>query len=436
MSGQNRVREVVSIGIGQMGIQSSTEVWRLYCKEHNIDFNGQALTEFSCVNHEVFFLQNSASRLIPRLLMLDLEPSVCEQIANTDIKNLFDPEKLVYEAESGADVFARGRYSASKNIDGRMIQQIRKTIENCNALRFIHFLNASGGGTGSGLTTRMSQALVDELGFSDLMTFTLHPSMHYQTSPVEYTNALLYMGSTLVDGPMKYGMFFDNEAMYRHIPSNVQATYRHCNMLMAYTISGITARTRFDGDLSCEMMDIETNLIPFKSLNLLIANYAPLSLGKRSATERTVTNAAFNDGEFAGIEPTASQYISCILLYRGNDCSPLKVSESCTVAKQSIEFVQWMPTGFKIGISAFPNVFTKQSVWDTPALSCTKLANHGAMSHMMRRFRECYEPTFDMKAFFHHYLIAGMEEGEFTECMDKTDNVIAQYELAMSDSLQ
>ena len=78
---------------------------------------------------------------------MDLEPSVCEQIRNTRLKTLFDPEKTVYAAEDGANVYARGKYVASRQIAGPCVNEIRKSIESCNNIQSIKCVNASGGGS-------------------------------------------------------------------------------------------------------------------------------------------------------------------------------------------------------------------------------------------------------------------------------------------------
>ena len=97
-------------------------------------------------------------------------------------------------------MYARGRYVASKQIHPTMLTQVRKTIENCNALTFIKLLNAGGGGTGSGYTVRLSESIVDDLQFSKLMSFCLQTPDNISTSPTEYYNNLLYLAEGCVDG--------------------------------------------------------------------------------------------------------------------------------------------------------------------------------------------------------------------------------------------
>lgn len=430
-------REVITVGVGQAGIQMSQEIWKLYCNEHEIGLDGKptSFEQRTDIAYSTFFHENSQGQFVPRQLFFDLEPSVCDQIANTCMKNLYDPEKICYAPEDGASVYARGLFIASKYAHPKMFLQMRKTVEACNSLNYIHMAHSTGGGTGTGYMNKLAKDIRDSLNFKNIMAFSVVPSVHYQTSPCEYFNTLLWMCDGIVDGPVKYNINFDNQSLYRYVNREFEPTYFHVNQLMSYTISGITARMRFNGDLSFDNCDLETNLIPFPSLNMLISSYAPMNFGKRRQSTAAITNAIFNQGEFVGIDLLTSQFISCALLYRGK-CSPLNISSAIKEMKKFIEFVPWMPTGFKVGISAERVVYQDDSVWDAPVRAVTKLANHGSITHMIKRIKDRYEPSFDMKAFFHHFIGAGMEEGQFTEAMEKADQVMADYDAAMAQTQQ
>jgi tubulin alpha len=107
--------------------------------------------------------------------------------------------------------------------------------------------------------------------------------------------------------------------------------------------------------------------------------------------------------------------------------------------KKFTEFVPWMPTGFKVGISSEPVTYPDDAPWESPIRAVTKLCNHGSIAHIVKRLRDKYEPTFDQKAcnfrFFHHFIGAGMEEGAFTEATEQADVIINQYDSALSNEM-
>lgn len=432
----SRQREVVTIGVGQFGVQCSQEIWRLYALEHGIALDGRTEEDQEDFSFRTFFDENSLGQFVPRGLLLDLEPSVCEQVKNTDMKKFFDPEKIVYAAECGANVYARGRYVASKQIHPTMLTQVRKTIENCNALTFIKLLNAGGGGTGSGYTVRLSESIVDDLQFSKLMSFCLQTPDNISTSPTEYYNNLLYLAEGCVDGPIEYEVCFDNEALYRFVAPGQKCTYWQLNQLISFTASGLTQNLRYHGELHCDIENMKTNCVPFASLNQLLMTYSPLNTGKKKIDTKLVTWESFRpQNQFVSLDFDKSIYIACALLYRGRTYAAL-VDETLRSLKKDIKFVQWMPTGFKVGINWAPIVYQKSCPWSEPKIAVTKVCNHGAICQMIERYKNNCEKSYEYKAFFHHYLQAGMEEGTFTECSEGATKIIDQYVLAIGDGTE
>ena len=71
------VREVISIHIGQAGVQIGNACWELYCLEHGIQPDG-TLTEIGNedTSFGTFFSEIKSGRYVPRGVMVDLEPTV------------------------------------------------------------------------------------------------------------------------------------------------------------------------------------------------------------------------------------------------------------------------------------------------------------------------------------------------------------------------
>jgi len=435
MSG-SRQREVVTIGIGQFGVQCSQEIWRLYALEHQINLDGRSDIEQEDYSFRTFFDENSLGQYVPRGLLLDLEPSVCDQVLNTDMKKFFDPEKIVYAPECGANVYARGKYIASKFIHPQMLTQVRKTMENCNSLAFIKLVNAGGGGTGSGYTVRLADGIVNDLSYERIMSFCLQTPETLSTSPTEYYNNLLYLAEGCVDGSIEYEVCFDNEALYKFVPQGCQATYWHVNQLISFTASGLTQNLRYHGELHCDIENMKTNCVPFASLNQLLMTYSPLNTGKKKIDTKLVTWESFRpSNQFLSLDFDKSLHIACALLYRGRTYAAL-VDETLNTLKHTIKFVQWMPTGYKVGINWAPIVYQENCPWAEPKIAVTKVCNHGAICQMIERYKTNCEKSYDYKAFFHHYLQAGMEEGAFTEATEQATKIIDQYILAIGDGVQ
>ena len=74
------MREVISVHVGQAGVQMGNSCWELYCLEHGIEPNGQMPSDVTLGGGDdsfnTFFSETSSGKHVPRALFVDLEPSV------------------------------------------------------------------------------------------------------------------------------------------------------------------------------------------------------------------------------------------------------------------------------------------------------------------------------------------------------------------------
>merc|ERR1712194_948709 len=98
------------------------------------------------------------------------------------------------------------------------------------------------------------------------------------------------------------------------------------NRLLAQIISSLTASLRFDGALNVDITEFQTNLVPYPRIHFMLSSYAPFISGEKAYHEQLsvaeITNSSF--------EPAS------------------------IMAKRTIQFVDWCPTGFKCGINYQP----------------------------------------------------------------------------------
>lgn len=66
--------------------------------------------------------------------MIDLEPTVIDEIRIGTYKELFQPDSLITGNEDAADNFARGYYSLGQEAIDITLDRIRKICENCSNL--------------------------------------------------------------------------------------------------------------------------------------------------------------------------------------------------------------------------------------------------------------------------------------------------------------
>ncbi|KAJ0408902.1 hypothetical protein ATCC90586_005939 [Pythium insidiosum] len=77
------MREVISVHLGQGGIQAGNACWELYCLEHGIQPDGQMPSDKTIGGGDdafnTFFSETGAGKHVPRAVLVDLEPSVCDE---------------------------------------------------------------------------------------------------------------------------------------------------------------------------------------------------------------------------------------------------------------------------------------------------------------------------------------------------------------------
>jgi tubulin alpha len=116
--------------------------------------------------------------------MLDLEPTVIDEIRTGTYRQLFHPEYLISGKEDAASNFARGHYTIGKEIIDLALDKVRKLADNCTGLQGFMVFNSVGGGTGSGLASLLLERLSVDYGKKTKMDFAVFPSPQISTACV------------------------------------------------------------------------------------------------------------------------------------------------------------------------------------------------------------------------------------------------------------
>merc|ERR1711951_315734 len=130
-----KMRECISVHVGQAGVQMGNACWELYCLEHGIQPDGQMPSDKTIGGGDdsfnTFFSETGAGKHVPRAVFVDLEPTVIDEVRTGTYRQLFHPEQLVTGKEDAANNYARGHYTIGKEVIDLVLDRIRKLADNC-----------------------------------------------------------------------------------------------------------------------------------------------------------------------------------------------------------------------------------------------------------------------------------------------------------------
>jgi len=374
----DKSREVISVHIGQAGVQLGNACWELYCLEHGLTPSGEPTEGFSmdadhCATISTFFSEPEEKKYVPRSCFIDLEASVIDEVRNGAYRSLYNPDFMITGIEDAANNYARGMYTVGKEKRDEATEQIRKLAEDCNGLQGILVFLSIGGGTGSGL------------------------------------------GASIIQ--------------------NIRPGYGNLNRLIAQVVSSVTSSIRFKGKLNIDLNEFQTNLVPYPRIHFCVPAYAPIIAAERANHEgknlMQITNQCFDGtNNFAMCNVRDGYYVSVAFLYRGEDIGPKEVNDAIFNAKSKphVKYLDWIPTGNKMGINdQVPSSVPGSEVARTNR-SIATLSNNTAIAEVFERVSTKFDLLYSKRAFVHWFCGEGMEESEFGEARQDLQALAVDYE--------
>jgi len=446
-----QVREIVSLNVGQAGCQLGHVVWQQYNAEHAVvpkeEWNPMKQIEAAAAAQQTevpvlgddkiddmkkkaqtFYDETSGSLMIPRNLFIDLESSCIQQIKKAPMGKQFYDEYYIFGKEDAANNFARGHYTVGKELMDLVNEKVKQIVEACDNLQGFIMCHAVGGGTGSGLGMLILERLAVDYRKKSKIGFEIYPAPSISTCIVEPYNGLL---SThwLLDHT-EVSLVLDNEALYQICEKELKlgkVQYEHLNMLCCKSISCMTSALRFEGDLNVDMNEFQTNLVPFPRLHFMTSSYAPLTDTKKQVANASVwelMQTAFNPKNFnvryQDFDTTEDKYMAISMNFRGKVSSKEANTNIQKLKKENkVTFVEWMPTGFKVGLNSIPCKDLKDDVLKYSTRTCAMIGNNVAVNRVFQeRLSKKYDMMYSQRAYVHWYVGEGMEEGEFSEARE------------------
>ncbi|ETO01386.1 hypothetical protein RFI_36054, partial [Reticulomyxa filosa] len=310
---KNKMREVLTIEVGQAGIQLENAICEQYCAKHAIDNGGKRNENAGKDDPFKVFFEEAGSGQFPYDTAVDLELNAIDDVRNGPFVAISLPECLVHGKEDLANKFARGHYTIGKQIIDEVNDRLRKLVDNCdNGTGFV-IGHSAGGGTGSGL------------------------------GALKPYNALLER-HWLLDRK-EVSLLLDNEAIYGICQKQLRIAkpdIDNLNKLISKVISAILRLC----DLAVIrriLNELQTNLVPFPSLHFMTTGMSPI-------IPKVDVSTAPNDIQ----KITDYKHMAISLNYRGFKIKRSKRNGPMVETNNKIMLVEWCPTGLKIDLNEVP----------------------------------------------------------------------------------
>jgi len=223
----------------------------------------------------------------------------------------------------------------------------------------------------------------------------------------------------------------DNEAIYEICQKNLdikRPSYDTLNRMIAKAVSSMTASLRFAGELNVDLNEFQTNLVPFPRLHFMITAMAPVTTEKKKETARNdvqgITEQCCSAQNFfakiADFDPEEDKYMAVSMNYRGSiKAKKANAAVQWMKTNKKMCFVEWMPTGFKVGLNETPAAQVENDELASFERNVVMIGNNTAVSRVFsERISKKYDMMYSQRAFVHWYVGEGMEEGEFAEARE------------------
>eukprot|EP00466_Bigelowiella_natans_P016589 jgi/Bigna1/37395/e_gw1.19.48.1 len=441
-------RELITIQIGQCGIQLGSRFWDLALKEHAVytkrPIYDDALSSFfrnvtegkNPVELGVGNGRGKIRSLKARSILVDMEEGVINQILRSPLGELFDEHQLIRDNSGSGNNWARGHCEYGSKYAENVVESVRRTAETCDSLQSFFLIHSLGGGTGSGLGTYILSKLADESLFIYLENQLVGLSPGALGREVESEWAFILSlnqliqhadcilpieNQALIDICNRIHSFRDskdgggglggggaqkaNKSLLSDGTSKKKEkenAFAQMNTIGAHLLCNLTCSMRFEGHLNVDLNEITMNLVPFPKLHLLLSSIAPLatmadkkvSCGVRGM-DQMFSQVFSRDSQLTTVNQRASTYLAAGVIVRGRNVQVSDINRNIDRLRPKLKMIPWNTDGFKIGLCSAPPAHQPYSAL------C--LANNCAIRGVVGGLADRFSKLFRVRAHVHHY---------------------------------
>ncbi|KAJ8955437.1 hypothetical protein NQ318_003536 [Aromia moschata] len=145
-SSSKKMREIVHIQVGQCGNQIGSKFWETICLEHGIEPDGTYTgdSDLQLDKIGVYFKEALHNNYVPRAVLVDLEPGTMDSVRAGRYGHLFHPDYFIFGQSGAGNNWAKGHYTEGAEIVDRVLEVLRKEVENCDCFQGFQLAHSLG----------------------------------------------------------------------------------------------------------------------------------------------------------------------------------------------------------------------------------------------------------------------------------------------------
>ena len=407
------MREIITLQVGQCGNRVGKSFWEQVIEEGQ-DAQG------------IFLAESRGGQHIARAVLCDLQSNGLDDIRASPIGSIFRSDSYLARGCGTGNNWAKGHYTEGAEYHDEIFDIVRLQFEACDKPEGIQVFMSLGGGTGSGLGTKLISSFRENFPANMLISNTIFPSSKGNSDcVVEPYNTTLSVHQLVENTDLT--LCFDNQALFDIAKRGYgiqKPTFEDINKPMVTSLSALTSSMRFPGNLNTNLRKIAVNMVPYPRLHFFTTSVAPMGVDAQLAVKspNELAKSMFDSKNcLCSVNSKHGRYYTATAFFRGDISSyEAELAVQQLQYRNSSYFVEWIPNNISVSYSRLP-------VNNQPA-SAVLLGSTSAIQELFKRVSEQFTTMFRRKAFLHFYTGEGMDEMEFTEAESNMNDLVSEYQ--------
>ncbi|KAL3488182.1 Tubulin/FtsZ, GTPase domain-containing protein [Aspergillus germanicus] len=437
-------KEIISIHVGEWGIDLGTNSWKGLLSEHGIDNSGRSdnASDLSMERLGVYFNNTKVDHYVPRAIVTDLDPITRARFTRNTVHELLPGQNKIYGSSSCYNNWAKGFYSADAGeVTEKALDALRREAEQCDNLQGIQMTHSIFAGTGGGMGSLLLSRLAEEYPEIHQLTSSVMPTYSVDDGcvirPYNVVLSLQYLAEHADLTWLFSHWALDNKIVYQLKMDNSWARY---NRIISDIMSGATTSLRFPTTgQGSDLTQFIKNLVPASPrLHFLTSAMAPVygSHAHTNPVQMTTTQLArelCQDGMWTMScnQPRSQVHGRCLAYsasFRGPNASVNDIKQFFQNArdKTSPDFVEWMPANAHLHVSP-----VSAAGYDSET-AAFGIGNFTSVREELEDTLQMFDTLFKRRSFLHFYTDHGMDQMEFVDAASIVTDLIEEYKMAGS----